>query len=141
MAFDFRIQWLRIGVSDVRQPAADSGAGKSKVRRKKIERYIARYQNKLYEFSTLYELEKFVADVKDDENVKPKRERSAIKITLSPDFKEEIEEEIDIPARLQFMPITAAMAQIRRIDHIFDKILARMQEDENDDEETLLWLM
>jgi hypothetical protein len=39
------------------------------------------------------------------------------------------------------MPTTAALAQIRRIDQIFEKILARMQDDENDDEETLLWLM
>ena len=121
--------------------ATNKGAGKSKKHNKKIERYIARYKDKLYEFVSLNELEQFVADVKDDEKIKPKRERSAIKITLSPDFKEEIEEEIDIPARLQSMPTTAAMAQIRRIDQIFEKILARMQDDENDDEETLLWLM
>jgi hypothetical protein len=121
--------------------ATNKGAGKSKKHNKKIERYIARYKDKLYEFVSLNELEQFVADVKDDEKIKPKRERSAIKITLSPDFKEEIEEEIDIPARLQSMPTTAAMAQIRRIDQIFEKILAQMQDDENDDEETLLWLM
>jgi hypothetical protein len=106
------------------------------VRRRK-ERYIARYKGEEYEFSTLEDLEQFVSDVKKAEQSKPKRVRSAIKISLSPDFMEEIEEYIEIPRRIQLMPVPAAMAQIRRIDGIFKK----MRDDEDDDEETLIWLI
>jgi hypothetical protein len=119
--------------------ATQKPAGKSKKRHR--DRYIARYKEQLYEFETLADLEQFVLDVTLVEKAKPKKERAPIKIKLEPEFKDEVSEYVDVPRRLESMPTTAAMAQIRRIDQIFERILAKAQADEDDDEETLLWLI
>jgi hypothetical protein len=115
-------------------------AGKSKKRYK--ERYVAKYKDDLYQFATLADLEEFVAEKKELEAEKPKKQREVISIKLDAEFAAEIEPTIDVPKRLQSMPLGAALAQIRRIDFSLEKILADAQKAiDDDDEDALLWLM
>lgn len=137
MAYDFRIHWLRIGVSDVRQPAS-SGAG-----RRRRERYIARYKGQEYEFGTVEQLELFLEEIKKSQVDIPKKVRAPVKITLSQDYIEEIPPEVEIPRRLENMPTGVAMSQIRKIDHTLAKLLTDAQRiaDEQDEEECLMCLL
>lgn len=140
MAFDFRIYWLRIGESDVRQPEqTSSGAGRSRKR----ERYIARYKGEEYDFGSLEQLEAFLEDIKKSQVQVPKKARSPIKITLSPDYIEEIPAEVQIPRRLDSMPVGVAMSQIRKIDQTLSKLLAEAERKaaEMDEEECLMCIL
>jgi hypothetical protein len=90
----------------------------------------------------LADLEEFVAEKKELEAEKPKKQREVISIKLDAEFAAEIEPTIDVPKRLQSMPLGAALAQIRRIDFSLEKILADAQKAiDDDDEDALLWLM
>lgn len=115
------------------------GAGKSRKR----QRYIARYKGEDYEFSSIAELEQFVDDKREEQAAKPKKARAPVKITLAPDFIEEIAPVIEYPRRLEHMPTSAAMAQIRRIDNTLAKLLADAQRaaDEEDEELCLMCIM
>lgn len=138
----FTVTEGRDGVSlTVELPVSTRAAGKSK--RKKRERYMARYKGQYYEFETVDDLEVFVAQAKAEETLKPKKFRAPIKITLNPEFKEEISSMMEIPPRIEFMPIGAALAQIRKIDYTLERILAEAQKwaDENAEEEELLMLL
>jgi hypothetical protein len=119
-------------------PRRDTGAGRSKRRK---ERYIARYQGEYHEFGTLEDLEAFVAQAKEQESNKPKKQRSPIKITLTPEFQEEISPVVDIPPRIESMPTGAALAQIRKIDFSLERFLAEAQRKADEEEEELLMLL
>jgi hypothetical protein len=122
--------------------ALNKGAGKAKKKKSDRERYIAKYKEQLYEFATLADLEDFVDEKKAEEADKPKKQRATIKIRLAEEFASEIEDEISVPPRLQYMPLGAAMAQVRRIDHSLETLIAkRVKEIDDDDEEAMLWLL
>lgn len=118
----------------------DAGAGKSRRPRQKTkhERYLVRYKGHDYEFGTLHGLEQFVADTRNAEKAKPKANRAPVRITLTPEFADEIAPTIQAPQRLWSMPPSAALAQVRKIEHDW---LQRQRNIEDDDEEVLLWLM
>jgi hypothetical protein len=126
-------------IQNAQRTGAPGGRRKSKKYR---ERYIAKYKDQLFEFATLADLEAFVDEKKEEQADKPKKQRATIKIKLAKEFASEIEDEISVPPRLQYMPLGAAMAQIRRIDHSIEVLLAkRRQEIDDDDEEAMLWLL
>jgi len=120
-------------------PATARPAGRP--RRKKRERYLARYKGDYYEFETIEDLEAFVDKAKAAEAPKPKKQRAPIKITLSPDFEEEIAPMVNIPPRIEFMPTGAALAQIRKIDYTLERFLAEAQRKADEEEEELLMLL
>lgn len=123
---------------DLRLPATNKGAG----RKRRRERYIARYKNQYHQFETVEDLEEFVAQAKLEEAEKPKRNRAPIKITLSPEFKEEIPAEVNIPLRMESMPTGVALAQIRKLDYSLEKFLAQaIRKAEEEDEEMLMLLL
>lgn len=119
------------------------GAGRP--RRKKRERYLARYKGEYYEFETVEDLEAFIEKAKAEEAPKPKKQRAPIKITLSPDFEEEIAPMVNIPPRIEYMPASAALAHIRKIDYTLERFLAEAQrkadEEEAEMEELLMLLL
>jgi hypothetical protein len=131
------------GVLTVNALSAQRPAGRP--RRKKRERYLARYKGQYYEFETVEDLEAFVEKAKADEAPKPKKQRAPIKITLSPEFEEEIAPMVNIPPRIEFMPTGAALAQIRKIDYTLERFLAEAQrkadEEEAEMEELLMLLL
>lgn len=112
----------------------DQGAGRAK-RRRYRERYVARYKGTDHEFATLEDLETFVESARVEQSARPKRQRAVVRISLAPDFAEDVAEVIQTPKRLYSMPPSAAMAQVRRIDAAM--LRARVE----DDDEVLLWLM
>ena len=112
---------------------AQTPAGRSKRTR---ERYIARYKGEDHEFVSLEELEVFVEQARKEQSVQPKRQRAAVRITLTPGFAEQVEQVIEPPKRMYSMPPSAAMAQVRRIEAAM--LRARIADDED---EVLLWLM
>lgn len=117
----------------------DAGAGRS--RRRRRERYVAQYRGELFEFETLEELEAFVAQARIDEAPKPKKQREPVKITLSPEFTEEIAEYVDIPPRLGNMPVTSALAQVRKIDYTVERILADAQRRADEEDEEIMMMV
>ena len=124
-------------------PSASRPAGRP--RRKKRERYLARYKGQYYEFETVEDLEVFVEKAKAEEAPKPKKQRAPIKITISPDFKEEIAPMVNIPPRIEYMPASAALAHIRKIDYTLERFLAeakrKADEEEAEMEELLMLLL
>jgi hypothetical protein len=104
--------------------------------RKRHKRYIAVFKEQEYEFPTLEQLEEFVEQVRASQTPKPKRIREPIRIKLAKEFAEEVAEVIEPPQRLSAMPISAALAQVRRIEQAMLK-----QREEDDENEVLLWLM
>jgi hypothetical protein len=123
---------------DINLPS--SGAGRPKRRR---ERYIARYKEQEYQFDTVEQLELFLEEIKKSQISVPKKVRAPVKINLSPDYIEEIPVEIQIPRRLDAMPVGVAMSQIRKIDSTLAKLLADAQRmaDEQDEEECLMCIL
>jgi len=108
-------------------PGGVQPAGRPRRRR---QRYMARYKGDLYDFETAEDLEAFVAKVTETERPKPKTKREPVRITLSPDFVEEIEDiRIPPPRRLQAMPQSAALAQVRKLEAL---IKQRCDEEEED---------
>ena len=141
-ATDFQVTIAFVQDSDeirleLQLPASNKGAG----RKRRKERYIAKYKEQYYQFETLEELESFVAEKKADEQEKPKREREPIKISLSPDFVEEIAPVVEYPKRIQYMPTNAALAHVRRIDKTLERVLAEAQRAADDEEEALMVLL
>jgi hypothetical protein len=90
-------------------------AGKSSRKRKK-ERYIARYKGQYYQFETVEDLEAFVAKTKEEQVSIPKKAKEPVKISISPDYSKELENVFKVPDRLQSMPQSAAMAFIRKME-------------------------
>lgn len=122
--------------------AEETGAGRSSKKRRR-ERYIARYKGEDHEFDTVEELEAFVEEARAEQSVQPKRKRDTVRITLTPGFAEQIEPVVEAPKRLYAMPTGAAMAQVRRIEQALLQV-KRIEERRLDDEyeeEILLWLM
>ena len=119
----------------------DQGAGRSKKRSR--ERYIARYKGEEHEFDTVEALEEFVEQARAEQAPKPKRNRAPVRIALSPDFVEDIQEVIEPPQRLSAMPTGAAMAQVRRIEQALLQVkrIDQRREDEDEENELLVWLM
>jgi hypothetical protein len=113
-------------------PPSNVAAGRSS--RKKRERYIAQWKGQTYEFPDIYSLEEFIAKAMEAEKPKPKKIRAPVKITLSPDFVEElIEEQIAPPRRISAMPQSVALAQVKKLEAM---LLARF-----DDEEELMLIL
>ena len=142
-ATDFQVSIALTQESDsisVSVALPSSGAGRKS---RKHQRYIARYKGEDYEFSSIAELEQFVDDKREEQAAKPKKARAPVKITLTPDFIDEIAPVIEYPRRLEHMPTSAAMAQIRRIDNTLAKLLADAQRaaDEEDEELCLMCIM
>jgi hypothetical protein len=104
--------------------------------RAKRERYIARYRGEEYEFSSYEALEDFVNEIREQQKKRPKRFRKPVKISLSPDFQEEIREYVEIPKALPKLEPSAALAQVRQIE----RKLKEIDLDDDEDEEILLWL-
>lgn len=124
---------------NVELPSRNVGGGTRKRRRK--YRYIARHKGQIYEFETAADLEDFVSSIKEQESDKPKKSRAPIKITLSPDLVEELPEEIQVPRRLEYMPTTAALAQVRKLDYTLERWLEEMKRKADEDEEDLMMLL
>jgi len=120
---------------ELRLPLSEGAAGR---KRRKRERYIAKYKGEEHLFDSLQDLEIFVELARKEQISKPKKVRSPVKITLSPDFIEEIQPVIEYPKRIESMPTGAAMAQIRRIDTTLAKLLAEAQKAADEDEELCL---
>lgn len=118
-----------------------NAAGKSKKNRKKNERYIAKYKDQYYQFETADDLEEFVAKAKAEESSKPRKDRSEIKIALTPQFEKEIEQVVKVPARLSAMPTGVAMAQVRKMDFTLEKFLAKVNVKSDDEDEEMLMLL
>ena len=131
----------------VEPPVETSGGQKpaGRPRRKRRERYLARYKGQYYEFETVEDLEACVEKAKAEEAPKPKKQRAPIKITLSPDVEEEIAPMVNIPPRIEYMPASAALAHIRKIDYTLERFLAEAQrkadEEEAEMEELLMLLL
>jgi len=126
-------------------PAGEGGpisssrdAGKpSKSSHKK--RYIAKYKGVEYFFETKEEVEDFFHQVKVEQADIPKRNRAQIKLTLAPEFKEEVTEKVTIPERMDKMPQTAAMAFVRKIEMELAQKPKKTEDAEED--EILSWLL
>lgn len=141
-ATDFQATFAVIEGGDIvsLQIGLPFGAGSNK--RKRRDRYIARFKGQDHEFGTLEDLEEFIESTKAEESNKPKRNRAPIKITLTPEFAEEASAVLDIPRRIESMPPSVALAQIRRIDYTLERLLAEAnRKAEEEAEDMLLWLI
>lgn len=114
--------------------SGSSGAGRP---RRIRERYIARFKGEDHEFSTLEELEEFVAQAQKVEQKKPKKARKPIRIELSPDYFEDVPKAVKPPPPLPQMRPSRALEQIRQLERRIEQAI----QDDEDDNEVLLWLM
>lgn len=117
------IIWVSLG-------AAEAG--------RRRERYIARYKGEEYEFASYEALEEFVQQAQKEEKKKPKRARKPIRIELTPDFVEEVREyrPAITPTKYVTLPPSEALKQVRQIEQ-----LLKRYDDDDEDEEIILWLM
>lgn len=105
---------------------------------RKRHRYIARYKGEDHEFATADALEAFVQRALKAEKPKPRRHQAPIRIRLTPEFREEVQEEPltrTIGAKIRLARPIAALEQVRKLER------AMAQVAEEDDDEVLLWLM
>lgn len=121
---------------------APTPAGSKKRRRR--ERYVARYRGEDHEFESLEALDDFLTAIKQAQAPQPKRARAPVRITLTPEFVEELAAEVSpqipVPARMAQMPPSVALAQARKIDAAYSRYTRQVAEDE-EDEDALLWLI
>jgi hypothetical protein len=115
------------------------------VRRRKRERFIARFRGEDREFETLEALEAFVSEATASQQPRPVKAREPIRIEIAaPALQEAADAGLALPRRLAAMPTGAALAAVRKFDAAYTRMLrdverARQREDE--DEEVMLWLM
>lgn len=109
------------------------------------KRYIARYKGVDYEFDSIEQVEEFNRHVKEQQADIPKRNRALVKITLAPEFKEEVSELVNVPARMEQMPQSAAMSFVRKIEkELADRKLPTYVPpviDDPEEDEILSWLL
>lgn len=116
--------------------ARNTGAGSNRKRHKRI-RYVAEYRGEDYEFDTYEALEAFVESKRKAEQKKPRKERKAVRIELAPQYVEEVSEYVAPPKLTYTTPPLVALEQIKKLE----ERMRRIQEDEEEDDEVLLWLM
>lgn len=104
--------------------------------RRRLERYIARYRGEEYEFWSYEALEAFVIQCREAEKTRPRKYRKAVKISLEPEFREEIQQYMDVPKDIQKLAPSIALEQVRKIE----VKLAQVRKRHNEDEELLLWM-
>lgn len=106
-------------------------------KRRRRERYVARFKGQDHEFESLEELEAFVQRARSSQAATPKRQRAPVRITLTPDFVAEVAETtaISIPTRMEAMPASVALVQARRIEAAYNR------RDDEEEDEALLWLI
>lgn len=113
-----------------------TGAGSNKPRRIR-ERYIARFKGEDHEFSTLEALEEFVQQAQKVEQKRPKKARAPIRIELAPAFFEDLPPAVQMPAQLTQVRPSRALEQIKKLERRIEQAI----QDDEDDNEVLLWLM
>ena len=129
--------WAGVPAQVVGGEAQSTGPVPAGGRRRTRERYIARYKGVDHEFATYEALEEFVRDAQQAEKTKPRQYRKPIKISLTPDFKEEIQEVVAKPVEFAKLAPSAALEQVRSIE----RRLRVVEDDDDENDEVLLWLM
>lgn len=116
--------------------ARNTGGG---IPKRKRERYVVKVGDRLEVFSTAEEMEAYVEEVTREEAPKPKKKRAAIRIELAPQFTEEVRTYTEPPRINAKAPPSVALEQVRRLEKRIAELIR--QEEEDEDDEVVLWLM
>lgn len=116
-------------------PTPSSGAG-----RRKRTRYLAKYKEEMYEFSTLRELQSFVYEAKKAQRFEdsPKQRKPKVVISLTPEYKEEVEEVFQFSdMKLPTFDLKDVRKAIENVKLIEAKMRAWQEETDEEEEEIL----